>query len=976
MTFFETLQDTIRGDLYTDMFRRHLLATDGSIFKQVPCAAAYPKDTGDVVEIVKFAKTHNLTVHARGTGSGVCGAALGRGIIVDFSKYMNQLVHLDITNRTFECQPGFRMGELNEMLAGSNLYFPPDPSSGEYASFGGMYATNASGSRSAKYGNVGDYCLDAEIVTAKGEVVTLSGIAHTMASELLPPFSDLFHLYSENKELIETAYPKVRYNSSGYNLRGLVSEEGHLHLAGLFSGAEGTLGLVTRLTFRLAKKNPHDILVVAYFNDITASARATQEILPSGPNSIEIMDKSLLDLARISDPNLDQILPNGLDNLLLIAFDEAREETCRTKADQVEHLLKDKGFSDRIHIAFSESEKAKFWSIRKAAVPILYKMKGDKKVLALIEDATVPTDQLVPYFHGIYKILDELGVQFVLFGHISKGLLHTRPLLNLKQKKDNLLLKTISDRIFELVKTLGGAISGEHGDGRIRSVYIRSLYPKIFHLFEQVKELLDPDHLLNPDILTGAVPDPDAAETDVQNLPDAYRFASLRYGPEYRSTNPYDNILFPPDTMTREIEKCHGCSKCTTVTHASRMCPVYKVLRDEAAAPKAKANILRSLISGSFEQAVSLQEGTEDEQGFARREAYARGIFHVLDHCIACGSCSHECPSEVDIPGLVMEARANFKKRFGISLSDHLLTSVENSARLARPFAAIAGPLLENRPLRKFMEKVTGISHQRRIDPFSAHPLKKGSVVHKNSTRAGKVLYFAGCYATHINPGISRAAVRVLTAMGFDVKVPEQGCCGIPMFSKGMAAKAGRAVLKNLTLWGGNAVEADYIITTCSSCLYALLNYWDMTLNTQLPTAQKDLVKTIAEKTTHISTLVSQNMDRLTLLPQESHLAYHTPCHFKGTAHAQSSIQMLSSLPGLTVLPLTTHCCGMAGTWGMLADNYDLSQRIGSDLKGQLSISKATTAATDCPTCRMQMEAFSLQPVYHPVEILRQHLEP
>ena len=489
---FATLKEKIQGDLYTDMFRRHLLATDGSIFKQLPCAVAYPENTFDVVEIVKFAGRHNLTVHARGTGSGVCGAALGRGIVIDFSKYMNQLIHLDMENKTFECQPGFRMGELNEALTGSNLYFPPDPSSGEYASFGGMYATNASGSRSAKYGNVGDYCIDAEIVTAKGEVVTLSDLARTTASALPAPFNDLFNLYAENNQLIEASYPRVRYNSSGYNLRGLINEEGGLNLAGLFSGAEGTLGLVTRLTFRLAEKKPHDILVVAYFDDITASARATQKILPLAPNSIEIMDKSLLDLARQSDPNLDLILPQGLDNLLLIAFDETLEQTCRAKADQVKALLKDQGFSNRIHIAFSAEEKAKFWSIRKAAVPILYKMKGDKKVLALIEDATVPTDQLVPYFNGIYKILDELGVQFVLFGHISKGLLHTRPLLNLKQKQDNLLLKTISDRIFELVKSLGGAISGEHGDGRIRSVYIRDLYPDIFHFFEQVKDLLRP----------------------------------------------------------------------------------------------------------------------------------------------------------------------------------------------------------------------------------------------------------------------------------------------------------------------------------------------------------------------------------------------------------------------------------------------------------------------------------------------------
>ncbi len=954
---FDELKNGLKGDLYLDLYRRRLLATDGSIFEQIPAAVAYPKSTQDVQAIVLFAKDHGLAVHARGAGSGVCGASLGRGIVVDFTKYMNRLNHLDVENRWFECEPGYRMGELLAALNGTDLFFPPDPSSGEYASFGGMFATNASGAHSVKYGNVGDYCLDATIVTADGQAVTLSQVKAVERADLSPKFQALYDLYVENAEKIQSAYPPVRHNSTGYNLRHMVDEKGHLDLSLLFSGAEGTLGIVTGLKFALKQKNKHDILIVAYFKDIVPSARATQQILPLGPCGIEIMDRSLLDLARQRDHNLDRLLPDGVENLLLIAFDEPLQETCRDKAHAVKQILDNEQTLGDIHIAFSEQEKAGFWSIRKAAVPILYKMKGGKKVLPLIEDAVVPTDRLVPYFEGIYRILGELKVQFVVFGHIAKGLLHTRPLLNLKTREDTLLLKTISDRIFELVYSLGGAISGEHGDGRIRSVYIRDQYPDIFPLFERVKDTLDPLGRFNPDIITGAEPDPPAGEKS-----ENYRFLPLRYGDAYRAQNPYGQALFPPGDLVLEIEKCHGCSKCTTVTHATRMCPVYKVLRDESAAPKAKANILRSLISGRM--------------GAMDRHVYARALFHVLDHCINCGSCSHECPSEVDIPKMVLEARAAYKKRFGVTLADRILTSARQGARLSRPFSGLAAIAMENPGLRRLGEKVAGISARRIINPFDPKPLEKRLPL--NDGKPGpRVLYFAGCYASLIRPEIGEAAAKVLNAAGFSLVFPQQHCCGLPMISKGMGNKALKTIEKNLSLWLDQALAVDHIVTTCSSCLLSLTRYWPWFMDSgQIhPDSRKArALKVIQEKTVHISTLLLDHNASLNLNPITLSVAYHTPCHLKAGPHVASSVRLLEAIPGLVLDNMTCHCCGMAGTWGMMAENYDLSSRIGSDLKECLNNSEALAGATDCPTCRMQMESFSDKPVFHPVEILARGL--
>ena len=965
---YNALQQTFEGDVHRDIFRRHMLSTDGSIFSCLPACVAYPKNTQDVIKIISFARQHGISVHSRGAGSGVCGASLGKGIVVDFTRYMNNLVTLDIENRYFECQPGYRMGELDKALEGTGLFFPPDPSSGEYASFGGMFATNASGAHSAKYGNVGDYCMDAEIVTATGKNITLSKILSMSADDLSPSLKKLYNMYQTHADQIENAYPPVRYNTTGYNLRGLVTKNMELDLRKLFAGSEGTLGMVTRLKFRLIPRPGHDSLVVAYFNDIVSSAKAVEKILPMVPCGIEVMDKSLLNLARKNDPDLDAAIPQNIDNLLLIAFDETTPEHCLEKAKKVGHLLKENQYSDNFHIAVSTEEQAKFWAIRKAAVPILYRLKGEKKVLALIEDATVPTHRLVEYFQGLYKILNDLDVSFVLFGHIAKGLMHTRPMLNLKDDTDVKKIKIIADAVFQLVNSLGGAISGEHGDGRLRSPYIQAQYPDIFPLFVEAKKILDPNNILNPDIITGAC--------------DDLLTQCLRYGSDYQAHVIYKNRLLPGNEFLDAVEKCHGCSKCTTVTTSTRMCPVYKFTRDEAAAPKAKANILRSLISGAITE----------------KEAFARGVFHVLSRCINCGSCHNECPSEVNIPGMVIAAKAAFTEKFGTRLTDEILTSLEPGAKYLGKFTHIISPLL-NRSLTRYMgEKFMGISAKRTMMPMAPESLKiilesSKTAAEKTQRNAGneskskknipalynnfhgspisnkpRILFFTGCYAGYIRPDIGLACIKILSAMGMPFIVPFQHCCGLPMFSKGMLSKAESTIKKNLNQWEHLIHQVDYIVVTCSSCGLALKNEWSSLV-------KSPCTREIAAKTIHISQFILENQAHL---PMEQDmglkLAYHAPCHLKVQDHADCSIKLLSVIPGISVDAQPSHCCGMAGTWGMMAKNYNLSKKMGTDLASRVDVSPGTIVVTDCPTCTMQLESFSKKSVCHPVEIVARSL--
>ena len=932
---FEALDRNLQGDVYSDMLRRYMLSTDGSIFRKQPAGVVYPKETEDVVKTVLFAAENGLTVHPRGAGSGLCGSAIGKGMVVDFTKYMNRLLHIDYDKKTFECQPGFRFGELEALLKGKGLFFPPDPSSGEYATFGGMYATNASGAHSVKYGNVADYIVDAQVVLSNGQVINLSDIQSREYDTLAQDLQSLYRLYTENAETIEKAYPDVKYNSAGYNLRVMVQGD-RLCLGKLLAGAEGTLGIVTRLKFRLLDKPAHDSLVVAFFDDIVSSAKAVQQILPLGPSGIEVMDKSLLKLARESDDQLKEKIPDGIDNLLLIEFDSPQADECAEQAQKVKALLSVQGLSNDTHLAVSASEKEKFWTVRKAAVPILYKLKGRKKIVALIEDAVVPTDRLVDYFEGIYRILNHHKVNFVLYGHIAKGLMHSRPLMDLKDPHDIDLLKTLADEIFDLVHALGGAVSGEHGDGRLRSAYIKRQYPQIYEMFLQTKQLLDEKNIFNPEIIT--IHDPEQMKKD------------LRYGTGYHGMDLSDKLLNWPEGFTTEVEKCHGCSKCTTITSVTRMCPIYKFTRDEAAAPKAKANILRALISGVVED----------------KDLYEATFQHVIDHCVNCGSCHKECPSNVNIPKMAIEARSQYVKKFGSSLEHRLVTSIELAGRTTHKFSAALKMLMGLKAVRIAGQAFTGISAQRDFIAFADRSLYERirPVEGNGETR---VLYFAGCYASYIRPEIGEAAVKVLKSLGMTVYTPPQHCCGLPMLSKGMIKQAKAKVAQNIAKWRDLLKRADHVVVTCSSCGLSLMKEWSYLLD-------GGDVNTLQGKTIHVSRLVNQNIHKLNLKQYPAKVSYHNPCHLKIQLDPQSSTTLLSQVPGLELEDLKSHCCGMAGSWGLSAKNYDLSVKIGSDMISKLNDSDASVGVTDCPTCRIQMEQLSAMQIRHPVEIIAQCL--
>jgi FAD/FMN-containing dehydrogenase/Fe-S oxidoreductase len=932
---FHKLSQSLTGECYSDLERRYLASTDGSIYKILPQAVVYPFNNDDIKIVVEFCRQNYLSLHPRGSGGGICGAALGEGIVLDLTKFMNRVLEVNLKEKYIICEAGIKGGKISEILKGSNLFYPVDPSSFEYASIGGMYNANASGSHSVKYGNTNDYVIDAEVILSDGNIFWLSEIEQKKYNDLPKNFKSIFDLYNKNKIKIEKSYPKLQCNLSGYNLRELVKNN-KLKLVNLFAGSEGTLGIISQVKLKIIDKPHHNILIIAYFNTIEDSVKAVENILLLNPSAIEIMDKSLLNLAREQDSQLRQQIPGDIDNVLMIECDGNDLDKLTDWSNSVLQILKNKNLTEKAYVCLKESDKDKFWAIRKAAAPMLYKLRGKSKTTHLIESAAIPTSQLVKYFQLMYKLMEKYKLNFSIVGHIAKGVVHTEPQLNLKSKRDVELLKILTDEASDIIISLGGTISGEHGEGLNRSYYIKKQYPEIYPLFVETKSLLDPYNILNPKIKTHYDP------LQVKS--------HLRYGKDYKEKIIFTdlNLHWDYEQLISEVDMCNGCSSCTTPSNLFRMCPIYKFTQDELATPRSKANLIRGLISGEL-----------------NLELLNDSFFIMLmEKCVNCGACYIECPSNVNIPKLVAEAKSNYYKNHPAPLLYKIVSNLDIIAKIPS-FLIKTNNLLLNLPLIK---NILSALLQADLKSFnmllSERNLYKTQLKKKNiNTTNKKILFFSGCYYNYMEPKVSEAAIKLLEKSGYNVYYPEQFCCGIPALSKGLINRFKKNIEKNITSWGHLINEVDYIVSACSSCTFALKKEWSYLIDDKI-------IETIRRKSVLISEILNNsniiNELKITCL-------YHMPCHLKYQNNSNSSLNLLQTIKDIKVYNIDSNCCGLAGSYGIYNKNKILSNLIGADLSKRINkINTYDIVLTDCPSCRMRLKSITNKKVIHPVELFAQ----
>jgi FAD/FMN-containing dehydrogenase/Fe-S oxidoreductase len=939
----QALRGRLAGDLLTDRFSQAAYSTAACIYKIRPLAIVLPKSADDVAVTVKAAAELGVSIIPRGAGSGLCGQALGTGIVLDFTKYMTRLLEVDVANRLMRVQPGAVTGQVNEALAKFGLMLGPDPSSEPFCTIGGNLGNNSSGSRGISYGSMKDYVAWLDVVLADGSRVRLEAIEDSDEEVTsLESRGDLRgrivagtrRIVRDNAELIRRFTPHNSKNSAGYNLFE-VQCAGRLDLTRLVVGAEGTLAVIVEAGIRLVPKPKDRASVMLWFEDLEKAGAAVAPILALKPSACEIMERHFLDIVRADGTVPKEYLPQRADTVLLVEFLSDNRKTNEASIAAVRRRILDElrlGFGAMD--AYDPKEQERLWIVRKRAVQILQRLPGPTRITPFIEDVVVPPENLVTYIQGLREIFGRFKVEAAVYGHAGDSNLHARPLLDLRKAEDLARMKGIAEAVARLTVDLGGTISCEHGDGLTRSGYLELQFGELYGVMAEIKQLWDPKGTLNPGKV---ITDEREVHTD-----------HLRMGPEFRMSEAGGRIDREP--WPTEIWRCHGCGTCRAT------CPAFKATGDEVATPRAKANLLRAALDG----------------GLAASDIADRKMQGIVDLCYNCKTCVVECPSKVNVAGLVLRHKEVLAARGRLGFMDKLILNVRPMGRMGSMLAPVANAMIRWRPVRSMMG-VAGINPNAPMPTFARDRLKEGekTAVEQPSCR---VAYFAGCFELFNESDIGRASLRVLQSLGCEVFIPGQRCCGIPKISAGDVKGALADMRFNLAVLAP-LVEAGYTVAAgCPSCV--------LTLAEDYPELAQgdDRARLVSKHTKDVQSLVMELAEnwkgQATPSFATKKLAYHAPCHLRAAGRGTEPRQMLERLVGAKFVMSNLSCCGMGGTFGLKTRNAEVSEKIGREVFERIRASGAEAVVTSCGMCRTQLAAGTGLPVYHPMELLAEALAP
>ncbi len=935
------LKERVSGDVQFDEISRILFSTAACMYQMKPLGVVSPKDKNDVIEVVRYAHENKIPITARGAGSSLAGQAVSSGIILDFAKYMNKILEINDQENTVRVQPGAIFGTVLKALKPYQKFFPPDPSSGKFCTLGGMVANNSGGAHSVKYGTTKDYIDSLEVVLADGELIQTNRISLTEAEVASPYpknsfadriFGELYGLIQKNKKIIDKHTPKVSKNASGYNLKETLTDEAY-DLSKLFVGSEGTLGVVTEMTLKIVPLPRERAVLLAYFDSLDKAGRALVEILKHRPSALEIMDRYFFEFVRENDPAFDKILPKNLEAALLIEFEDDDPEKVREQIEAQEtELLNQSKLAFGAEKAFDPAEQARLWAVRSSAWSLINKVKGRRKPQNFIDDVAVDPAKIPDYLRGLYKIFDKYGVVAINYGHAGNGNIHVNPLLDLKDPEDLKRLRGLAEDVAHLGISLGGTISGEHGDGLVRSPFLKDLWGPVYDLFEEVKNICDPQNILNP----GKIAGPLKFQMD----------ENLRYGEDYHQVK--TNTFFDRPDLQDEIEKCHGCGTCWSY------CPMALELREEVATARSKANLLRHVISGQMDADYLLDES------FKR----------VMDMCYNCKLCLTECPTNVDIPRIAIEARTYYVEHRGQSIQNKVLENAHLNSKLNSLFAPVSNWVLKIPATRTIMEATVGIHPKREFPVFTRPSFESWAKKHRPIQGKRKVVYFAGCYANFNDvDGEAIATVQVLEKNNIAVVVPKFKGSGVAKITLGDRESVKKDAAYNVRIMKYYIEQGYDIVASSASPGLAIKRDWPEILQTSDAELVSKHTYDIHEYLWKLHRAGELNEDFIRV---QKRIVYHNPCHLKAQNIAREPIELLRLIPGLDVVEIEDTCCGMAGTFGFKKQNYELSLRIGSSLFENIKSARPDVIATGCGTCNVQIKQGVGQEVFHPIKILRE----
>jgi FAD/FMN-containing dehydrogenase/Fe-S oxidoreductase len=920
---------------------RTLYATDASIYRIKPAGVVWPASVADVRRTIQFARETETSVVARGGGSSLNGNAIGEGIVLDCSRHFDEVVSVDAEAKTVTVQPGVVLDELNDRLADYGLYFPPDPSTSSTCTIGGMVANDAAGPHSVRHGTTRDNIASVECVLPDGTVEAFERRAgERLDAELAREdrvgklYRTVVGLVTEYADVIERRYPDVDRNSSGYDLESSVAFDGSwADLSNLFVGSEGTLGVVTEVTLELTERPETRAATLVFYDDVRSAADAVTEALTADPSAVELVDDAVLGHAREAW-GID-LVPDDAGAALLVEVEcEISEQERRLDEAVAASRTVDTVAVER---AVADEKQDRLWKVRKASNPLLNRHPGDEQALSFIEDAAIPSAKLPTYLDRVADVLADHGLDASVFGHAGQGVLHVKPFLNLQTEADRKLLRSVSEEVHDVVLDVGGSVSGEHGDGRLRSEYLPEMYGEtLYEAFQTVKRTVDPDDVCNPAKVVPAS-DGDLARVDESLRYDDYDPREVETALNFDDERGFDSL----------VEQCNGCSKCRT-TEGGVMCPSYRAMDEEIASTRGRANALRDAIDGELGEGALTSDWFQEE---------------VLDLCLSCKACETECPTGVDMAKLKTEAKHQKHEEDGLSLRPRLFGNVRTLNRVGSALAPVANRLAEFEPGRVLAEKALGIDRRRGLPAFASESLLGWDAGRDPAPTAGErgtVVLYPDCYTTYNHPAVGKAAVRVLEGLGYAVEIPDMNCCGRPALSQGMVESARGDAAENVETLR-SAIADVPVLSLEPSCASALEEYDDLLAD---PDPVPDVTDTVAgflfDRMAAEDCSIPDDADRS--------VAYHGHCHATARGRDHAPVGLLRRA-GYDVTPVDTTCCGMAGAFGYETEHYGLSMELGTELAARLEAIDADVVAAGGASCSQQLADCDVE-TRHPMELL------
>ncbi len=939
----QELRSSISGEVRFDSLSRALYSTDASVYQIKPLGVAIPKTRDDIVRIVEICGRRQCPITMRGGGTSQAGQAIGEGIQVDTSKYFNKVLEVNVKELWARVEPGVVLDEINAQLAPSGVRFAPDISTASRATLGGMMANNSCGARSVIYGKTIDHVLEQTVVLSDASIAHFREISRSEipAGDTLEAacYRTVIGLAREHAAEIDRRFPKVLRRVMGYNLDEFVDQTKPVNLAKIMVGSEGTLGVVLEAKVRLVPLPKAKAVMVIGFGDILESLSAAPVILRHQPSAVEVMDKAILDNTR-QNANLDKIrcqyVAGDPEATLCVEMYADREEDLRPRMAALEEDLRARKFGYHYHSEFDLPSQARIWSLREAALGLSMAMKEDAKSISFVEDTAVPPEKLSEYIGKFRQIVERHQTTAGIYAHASVGCLHVRPVINMKTAEGVAKFASIAQQVADLAIAYGGAISGEHGDGYVRSPFMRQMFgDAIYQAFRQVKATFDPHGIFNPGKIVDCPP----------------ITGNLRFGPRYTATSPESYFDFSEyGGFAGAVEMCSGVGACRKKLSGT-MCPSYMATREETDVTRGRANVLRLAMSGQL-----------DEAGLT-----SQSVYQALDLCLECRACKAECPVNVDMARFKSEFLAQHHARHGAPLSAHALGHAQELAGWGSRFAPLSNWVMQSAPARWINEKLTGVDARRRLPAWKRNTFARQTARRRKATGARTVNLFNDTFTNHYDPEIGMAALEVLERGGCGVSIIRPGCCGRPLISKGLLeeARAKADVLTNALY--PIAERGEKILFLEPSCLSVLKEDAASLLRGE----QQRKAQTVA-KACLLWEEFACTLD-LPLRPGPEKILLHGHCHQKALGLLPASMKLLSKIPGTSVVDLDAGCCGMAGSFGYSKDHYDVSIAIANRklLPAVRAMKENEALAAVGTSCRHQVESLANAHAVHPAVLVR-----